>query len=220
MKNTSQKMGQNLKIPSGQIPGHKSHNDYNSSTYNYILDSKIAINQELSLNLNTLSNDMCSIRVEFRKDSFVSEITTSPENQFENDKNLCSDQSDLSLCVDNHSQSKQMRLEDIDPFSNADYRELIDLDYLNTKQTKITRTSRAILIDWMMGASVEFELTRQAFCLAVNYADRYLSNTMNLEKSELHLIGLTCLSLAIKAEVISLTLFLQNFLFFSRSAFK
>jgi hypothetical protein len=67
-------------------------------------------------------------------------------------------------------------------------------------QPHLTYMMRAILFDWMMEVCSEFRLKRETFHCATNYVDRYLSNTRNISKSELQLIGVTAMLLASKME--------------------
>jgi len=67
-------------------------------------------------------------------------------------------------------------------------------------QPHLTYMMRAILFDWMMEVCSEFRLKRETFHCAANYVDRYLSNTRNISKSQLQLIGVTAMLLASKME--------------------
>ena len=48
---------------------------------------------------------------------------------------------------------------------------------------------RAILMDWMIEVSEVYRLHRETFYLAVDFIDRYLSATRNMQKTRLQLIG-------------------------------
>jgi cyclin E len=63
---------------------------------------------------------------------------------------------------------------------------------------------RAILLDWMQEVCSDYLLKRETFYYAVNYVDRYLSVTPNVEKKSLQLVGLTALYLAAKVEEVLL----------------
>ncbi|XP_068626608.1 G1/S-specific cyclin-E [Battus philenor] len=59
---------------------------------------------------------------------------------------------------------------------------------------------RAILLDWLNEVCEVYKLHRETFHLTVDYVDRYLSNTDDVKKGRLQLIGITCLFIAAKVE--------------------
>ncbi|KAJ8736648.1 hypothetical protein PYW08_007304 [Mythimna loreyi] len=59
---------------------------------------------------------------------------------------------------------------------------------------------RAILLDWLNEVCEVYKLHRETFHLTVDYVDRYLSNTEDVQKGRLQLIGITCLFIAAKVE--------------------
>ncbi|XP_049873706.1 G1/S-specific cyclin-E [Pectinophora gossypiella] len=59
---------------------------------------------------------------------------------------------------------------------------------------------RAILLDWLNEVCEVYKLHRETFHLTVDYVDRYLSNTADVQKGRLQLIGITCLFIAAKVE--------------------
>ncbi|XP_063357982.1 G1/S-specific cyclin-E [Cydia amplana] len=59
---------------------------------------------------------------------------------------------------------------------------------------------RAILLDWLNEVCEVYKLHRETFHLTVDYVDRYLSNTDDVPKGRLQLIGITCLFIAAKVE--------------------
>ncbi|XP_038207883.1 G1/S-specific cyclin-E [Zerene cesonia] len=59
---------------------------------------------------------------------------------------------------------------------------------------------RAILLDWLNEVCEVYKLHRETFHLTVDYVDRYLSNTDDVQKGCLQLIGITCLFIAAKVE--------------------
>ncbi|CAD5117274.1 DgyrCDS6063 [Dimorphilus gyrociliatus] len=69
-------------------------------------------------------------------------------------------------------------------------------------QKYITPSMRTILIDWMMEVCAAYNLHRETFCLSVNFTDRYLSRTKDVQKQQLQLIGVTALFVASKMEEI------------------
>lgn len=78
---------------------------------------------------------------------------------------------------------------------------VFDPFYFHTKQKEINPKMRSVLIDWMMEVSAEFYLKRDTLYLAQCYIDLYLASTVGCKKSELQLVGVTCLFMASKIEV-------------------
>lgn len=68
---------------------------------------------------------------------------------------------------------------------------------------------RAILLDWLIEVCEVYKLHRETYYLAMDYIDRYLSTHQNVPKSQLQLIGITCLFIAAKV----CTIFFSFFLF-------
>ncbi|CAH2102959.1 unnamed protein product [Euphydryas editha] len=65
---------------------------------------------------------------------------------------------------------------------------------------KLQPRMRAILLDWLNEVCEVYKLHRETFHLTVDYIDRYLTNTDDVEKGRLQLIGITCLFIAAKIE--------------------
>lgn len=61
---------------------------------------------------------------------------------------------------------------------------------------------RAILLDWLNEVCEVYKLHRETYYLALDYLDRYLSTNVNISKTFLQLIGITCLFIAAKVEEI------------------
>lgn len=61
---------------------------------------------------------------------------------------------------------------------------------------------RAILLDWLNEVCEVYKLHRESYYLAVDYLDRYLYNSRQVQKTHLQLIGITCLFVASKVEEI------------------
>lgn len=59
---------------------------------------------------------------------------------------------------------------------------------------------RALLLDWMVEVSAEFNLQRETMYLALNYLDRYIARVLNIQRSDFQLVGTTALYLACKME--------------------
>ncbi|XP_044740994.1 G1/S-specific cyclin-E [Chrysoperla carnea] len=61
---------------------------------------------------------------------------------------------------------------------------------------------RAILLDWLSEVCEVYRLHRETYFLAIDYIDRYLSKRHDVPKTQLQLLGITCLFLAAKVEEI------------------
>lgn len=61
---------------------------------------------------------------------------------------------------------------------------------------------RAILLDWIMEVCEVYKLRRVTYYLAVDYIDRYLTINPDVPKTQLQLVGVTCLFMAAKLEEI------------------
>lgn len=70
------------------------------------------------------------------------------------------------------------------------------------KHPGILPKMRAILLDWLIEVCEVYKLHRETFHLAMDYLDRYLSRTRATCKTQLQLIGITCLFIAAKMEEI------------------
>ena len=68
-------------------------------------------------------------------------------------------------------------------------------------QSDITNPMRCILVDWLVEVCDEFNLLPETLYLAVLYVDRYLS-VVNVLRTNLQLVGVTCLYIAAKFEEI------------------
>lgn len=74
-------------------------------------------------------------------------------------------------------------------------------DY-NDYNEELRPRMRAILLDWLYGVSSVYNLHRETYYLAMDYLDRYLSNSDSNKKDKLQLFGITCLFIAAKVEEI------------------
>lgn len=61
---------------------------------------------------------------------------------------------------------------------------------------------RAILVDWIMEVCDVYQLRRNTYYLAVDYIDRFLDHRRSIPKTQLQLVGVTCLFIAAKIEEI------------------
>ncbi|GAX81523.1 hypothetical protein CEUSTIGMA_g8951.t1 [Chlamydomonas eustigma] len=73
--------------------------------------------------------------------------------------------------------------------------------YLEDMQVDVNAKMRAILVDWLVEVSEEYKLCADTLYQAVNYIDRFLS-LQSAQRSQLQLIGVTCMWLAAKYEEI------------------
>lgn len=67
-------------------------------------------------------------------------------------------------------------------------------DYMR-KQTDITHSMRAILVDWLVEVTEEYRLETETLYLAVSYIDRFLSY-MAVVRAKLQLVGTTAMFIA------------------------
>ncbi|XP_034236732.1 G1/S-specific cyclin-E1 isoform X1 [Thrips palmi] len=61
---------------------------------------------------------------------------------------------------------------------------------------------RSVLLDWLIEVCEVYRLHRETYYLAMDFLDRYLTLTKDLPKTQLQLIGITCLFIAAKMEEI------------------
>lgn len=74
-------------------------------------------------------------------------------------------------------------------------------DYMTTMQSDINHTMRSILVDWLVEVGEEYKLSSQTLFLTINYIDRLLSK-VQVNRSKLQLLGITCMLIAAKYEEI------------------
>ena len=74
--------------------------------------------------------------------------------------------------------------------------------FQNNRQPDLTWRMRALLIDWMLEVSAEFDLRRETFYLAYNYLDRFINKVSNIQRADFQLVGTSALYLACKTEEI------------------
>lgn len=70
------------------------------------------------------------------------------------------------------------------------------------KQACYLPRMRAILLDWLMEVCEVYKLRRVTYYLTVDYIDRYLTINPSIPKTQLQLVGVTCLFMAAKLEEI------------------
>lgn len=87
-----------------------------------------------------------------------------------------------------------------------------DANYLASHED-LTAEHRAILVDWLMEICEDLAFKRDTFHFAVNYFDRFLSRTEHIQKNILQLIGVACLSIAGKFEVITTHAFFTLYIY-------
>ncbi|KAF8725498.1 hypothetical protein HU200_020025 [Digitaria exilis] len=74
-------------------------------------------------------------------------------------------------------------------------------NFMETTQTDISTTMRAMLIDWLVEVTEGYRLVPETLYLTVNYMDRYLS-VKKINRNRLQLLGVSCLLIAAKYEEI------------------
>jgi len=82
----------------------------------------------------------------------------------------------------------------------AETKQLPKWNYMS-KQTDITHSMRAILVDWLVEVAEEYKLQTETLYLAVAYIDRFLSY-MSVQRAKLQLVGAACMFIACKYEEI------------------
>ncbi|XP_078174485.1 cyclin-A1-4-like [Carex rostrata] len=75
------------------------------------------------------------------------------------------------------------------------------VDFLETIQTDINPSMRAILIDWLVEVAEEYRLVPDTLYLTINFIDRYLSGN-EISRRRLQLLGVACMLIASKYEEI------------------
>ncbi|KAM6544027.1 hypothetical protein CsatB_008474 [Cannabis sativa] len=75
------------------------------------------------------------------------------------------------------------------------------VNYMEELQKDITPNMRAILIDWLVEVSEEYNLVPDTLFLTINLIDRFLSHNY-IEKQRLQLLGVSCMMIASKYEEI------------------
>jgi len=70
------------------------------------------------------------------------------------------------------------------------------------RQSDITESMRAILVDWLIDVHLKFKLLNETLFLTVNILDRYLSVVSNLARSKLQLVGVASMLISTKYEEI------------------
>lgn len=73
-------------------------------------------------------------------------------------------------------------------------------DYMTACQTDLSERMRGVLVDWLVEVHWKFKLYPETLFLTVNLLDRFLSVKPNIPRSQLQLVGITCLLIAAKYE--------------------
>lgn len=89
--------------------------------------------------------------------------------------------------------------QDIDNyFFDIEMRFMVDIDCIRN-QSEITERMRFLLVDWVMVVHSKIKFHPYTLYLSINMIDRYIKE-VNIKKSNLWLVGITCLYLAGKYE--------------------
>ncbi|KAL3103506.1 hypothetical protein niasHS_000020 [Heterodera schachtii] len=78
-------------------------------------------------------------------------------------------------------------------------RSLLDSDFLSRHKT-VDGRMRQILVDWLVHVQVRLKLTNETFSLSVYILDRSLLALIGINKTNLQLLGVTCIFIAAKFE--------------------
>ncbi|KAL3082357.1 hypothetical protein niasHT_038775 [Heterodera trifolii] len=78
-------------------------------------------------------------------------------------------------------------------------RSLLDSDFLSRHKT-VDGRMRQILVNWLVHVQVRLKLTNETFSLSVNILDRSLLALLGINKTNLQLLGVTCIFIAAKFE--------------------
>lgn len=78
---------------------------------------------------------------------------------------------------------------------------MVDPKYLSLVQTEIKDTSRAFLIEWIIDVHRKFRLVPEVLYVTQHIIDQFLSRKQ-IQKSQLHLLGVATLLIASKYEEI------------------
>jgi len=78
---------------------------------------------------------------------------------------------------------------------------MVDPGYIGKVQTEIRDTSRAFLLEWIIDVHRKFRLTPECLYVTALIIDLYLSK-VKIQKSQLHLLGVSTLLVATKYEEI------------------
>lgn len=73
-------------------------------------------------------------------------------------------------------------------------------DYMTACQSDLSERMRGVLVDWLVEVHWKFKLYPETLFLTVNLLDRFLSVKPNIPRSQLQLVGVTCLLIAAKYE--------------------
>lgn len=116
--------------------------------------------------------------------------------------------SSLSCCV---TPASEMRLCPLPALSWAEAKDVWKFMCRKDEKASLERDSsmlsnhpglqprmRAILLDWLIEVCEVYKLHRETYYLAVDYLDRFLSSNVQISKTRLQLIGITCLFIAAK----------------------
>lgn len=80
----------------------------------------------------------------------------------------------------------------------------IDLRYLNKNHPSLNWGKRAVIVDWLMSFSANYNLKRNTLFIGINFMDRMLTIEKNIDEERIQLIGIASLYIACKAEVLCL----------------
>lgn len=97
-------------------------------------------------------------------------------------------------------QCSEMVQEIVEMFYRREQHHPRDPNYM-ANQPEVNEKMRTILIDWLVDVCLKFKLHQETFFLCVDLVDRYLA-VARVSRSQLQLVGVTCMLLAAKYEEI------------------
>lgn len=107
--------------------------------------------------------------------------------------------------------------EEIVNFLHAKEREQnreIDLRDLSQNHPSLNWEKRAVIVDWLMSFSANYNLKRNTLYMGINFMDRMLTLERNVDEERIQLIGIASLYIACKAEVPLISIFSSFFVLF------
>ncbi|KAJ1262475.1 hypothetical protein BS78_09G110500 [Paspalum vaginatum] len=108
---------------------------------------------------------------------------------------------DLTSSYEDPRLSATLAYEIYENLREAETKKRPSTSYMETTQTDMSITMRAMLIDWLVEVTEEYRFVPETLYLTVNYIDRYLS-VKDISRHRLQLLGVACLLIAAKYEEI------------------
>ena len=178
--------------------------NYNTNNGNILNNNNNSINKNNSMNNN--NNNIFSTPKSKIKEFKICDYKTKPKKTKESFSFEISnsDNNDLNI-----SQFQGQTIYDLSFYNNLLQTEENNKISINSNliknHPKLKISDRSEILNWLMQICEEFAFKRDTFHYALNYFDRYLSNSKNIEnKNELKLIAITSLSISAKIEEVQI----------------